>query len=163
VRPFASGLLILGLSALVPLQAHAAPSCPGFIDGRASQPDADRVYAGLALDAVRAGLAKDFPTLGRLVSPDARFEIWRGDASTSWTGPAGFSRMLGEVEPRGFQGTFARPGPVAIVLRRCVWDVTLLLRTKDPRTGVSMQFRFVDGRLTAATGREVEVLEGDIR
>ena len=161
--------LAAALIALIPMflwpGAGAAATCHGFVDGKVYPPDVDRFYAMRAINIVRAGLANDQPTLSDLVLQEAKFEIWRGDYATSarQAGSGGLMEMVADLKPTGFQFATVRPGPISVEPSKCIWDVTILFRTEEQETGVTMEFDFLDGWLVRASGREVEITEGDIR
>ena len=160
--------LILALATLVTLVAPAkasakATSCAGFLE-RSSPIDVNRFYATRAIDIVRAGLDGDKKSLDVLVSPIARFELWRGDTGTGRQGGvAGAIEMARNLAPTRFQTVSDRPGPISISPVKCEWTTFLLLRTQQPNTGINVRFKFVDGLLLEAVGHEVDLYEGDVR
>jgi hypothetical protein len=120
-------------------------------------------YARRAIDIVRAGLASDFARLRTMVSPDAGFEIWRGDYSTSArsSGPEGLARMARDIDARSFSVSVVQSGPIVITATDCKAEVTILFRGEASH-GAIVTFSFVDGVLTGAKGNGVDLIEGKI-
>ena len=157
-----SASLLLVSSAPV---AGEAAACPGFEGGRASRIEIDRFYVDRALGVVRAASANDTAVLSVAVADEARFEVWRGDYTSSArsTGPAGAIQMVEDVGPVRFEAQSIATGPIYYIPARCAWEVALLFRSDQSREGVSVTFRFLDGRLTSAVGHAVTLLEGNVR
>lgn len=145
--------------------AGEAAACPGFEGGRASRVEADRFYVDRALSVVRAASENDTAALSVVVADDARFEVWRGDYTSSArsSGPVGAIQMVQDVRPVWFEAQSVANGPISYLPFPCTWEVALLFRTGQPREGVSVRFSFLDGRLTSAVGHAVTLLEGNVR
>lgn len=138
-------------------------SCSGFGEGQASRFDVDQFYAKRAIGIVQAGWRGDTTALEALVAPQAEFEVWRGDYTTSARrrGVAGLVEMVHDVKPMRFQASAAYEAPVAV--SKCAWSVKVLFRTASPTTGVSIEFEFADAKLVQAKGNEVTLTEGNMR
>jgi hypothetical protein len=139
------------------------PSCAGFLAG-SSPLDVNRFYADRAVSIVRAGLDGDNKTLGALVSPIAKFALWRGDnAIGRQVGVAGAIEMARSLAGTRFQTMTNRPGPISISAVKCEWSAIVLFRARQPETSMNVTFKFVDGLLIEAEGHEVDLYEGDVR
>ncbi|MEG3152052.1 hypothetical protein U1769_19355 [Sphingomonas sp. ZT3P38] len=152
--------------ALVPAQATATQTlCPGFAEGNASPGAVDRFYVARAVTIVRAGLAADTATLATLVSPDAAFATWRGDYAIGGreTGVAGTVAWARDLNPSRFESSIDQRGPISVATPNCRQTARILFGTRDAGTGVNVTFEFLDGLLVRATGREVILVEGEIR
>jgi hypothetical protein len=160
------------LAAINPEQAGAqTPSCLGREPAPIALSDADLIFAVRALEIIRTALDGDEAGLVTLVSPDAEFQIWRGDYTTSARsrGVEGAVEMVRDLDPVSYQISVGSHGPIAIDLTQCAYDVTLLFRTNEldtgaePNTGVVLEFAFTDGLLVTATGYEVALFDGIVR
>lgn len=162
MKKLTSALVLLAASA--PMDGEAA-ICPGFEGGSASQIDADRFYVERALDVMRAAARKDTDALRTVVAEEARFEIWRGDYTTSARriGPDGAVEMVQDVKPIRFEAQSVAMGPIEFVPDGCSWAVDLLFRTDQPLEGVRVRFSFRDGKLISAVGNAVQLIEGEFR
>jgi hypothetical protein len=142
-------------------------SCPGIVDGKTSLVDAERFYGARAVSIVRAGLNNDLATLSTLVSPEAKFQIWRGDFGTSsrrQTGVPAILEMIQDLKPTRFQISVRNTGPLVISeAGDCKQSATVLFHTERAGTGFTITFDFVDGLLVRAEGYELDLSEGDIR
>jgi hypothetical protein len=139
-------------------------SCPGFVDGQASQFDADEFYANRAISIVRAALKNDAASLDSLVAAQAKFAISRGDYTTSArdSGVRGIMEMVRDVKPTGFQTSTTLRGPLSVLIEKCAWTAQVTLRTAKSDEGVVVKFDFVDGLLVQGTGHQVKLAEGDL-
>jgi len=68
-----------------------------------------------------------------------------------------------DLNPTRFQIAVIQPGPVTAVATRCTWSTTILFRTPDEETGVTVTFAFADGLLVKAVGQQVALREGPVR
>ena len=154
----------LGIAWVAPAKAsNIKASCAGFLQG-SSPVDVNRFYADRAVSIVRAGLDGDTKALGALVSPIAKFVIWRGDNGTGrQVGTAGVIELARSLAGTRFQTMTSRPGPISISAAKCEWSAIVLFRTRKPETGINVTFKFVDGVLVEAEGHEVDLYEGDVR
>ena len=162
-------MIVIGIAALFfitssPVVSESAP-CPGFENGQVSRIDADSFYVQRVLSILRAASREDMTTLNSLVASDARFEIWRGDYTSSAreTGPSGAIQMARDVNPLVFEAQSAATGPISVMPTQCSWEITILFRSDQPSQGVSIKFDFRDGALASATGSGVALIEGNVR
>ena len=157
-------LFVLGLP---PVQATAKQrACPGFPEGSATSPtEVDRFYLARAVAIVRAGLAGDTATLGTLISPDATFFTWRGDYATGGrkSGVAGAIAWAKDLNPSRFESAIDQLGAIAVTPSACEQTTRILFRTPDAAKGVTVTLEFVEGQLVRASGRELLLVDGDIR
>ena len=156
------GCIALTVFAVGPGANAEVASCP---NGRTSPFDLDQFYAKRAITVVQAALRNDPATLDALVAPQARFEVWRGDYTTSARrhGVPGLLEMVRDVGPTGFLISTVRPGPVAVSGAKCAWSASVLFRTERRSAGVAVKLDFVDGILVRAMGNEVALTEGHFR
>lgn len=161
-----SSLTAVGALALLSPAAVTAQdlSCPGFEAGEANSMAADRLYVRRAINVVDRALANDLVGLSTLVAPEAEFEVWRGDSGLSPRDPGltGVAEFFRRLHPTSFQSTSGITGPIAVIQSECTWNVTVLFRTDEPDEGVSFEFKFHDGLLVSALGREVVLMEGSL-
>ena len=165
VPSFLLAALALLLSSLGSAAASTRPTCPGIENGRASRVETDQIYDRRAVQMVRAALLNDDRELSVYVAPDARFELWRGDYSSSARsrGILGAIEFARDLNPVHFEVASVQPGPIVALVPDCKWSVTVLFRTSEAARGVSVRFDFEDGLVTVATGNEVALLSGNVR
>lgn len=157
-------MIAVCLAVCAPLPAFAQAQCPGPAGEHISPTEVHAFYAARTAHIVRAGLREDPQALAKLVSPEARYEIHRGDAVISRSrGVAGVLEMIRYMEPAAFLTSAPVSGPISIVDPPCSASVQLLFRTKVPEKAFAMEFAFVDGLLVSAEGAEVTLVEGDLR
>lgn len=162
-------MIVIGIAALLfitsnPVGSEPVP-CPGFEGEQASRIDADTFYIQRVLSILSAASREDATILSSLVAGDARFEIWRGDYTSSAreVGPAGAIQMVRDVNPLRFEAQSAATGPIRFIPTQCSWEITVLFRSDQPSQGVSIHFSFRDGILASATGSGVALIEGNVR
>lgn len=135
-------------------------ACPSV----ASRIEADRLYVDRSLLIMKAAANGDVNVLNRLVASDAHLEVWRGDYTSAARskGPPGVIELVRDVNPTGYLTASSEIGPTRVQFSRCTWEVTLLLRTKEPEQAISVKFRYHYGRLSSAVGEAVTLIEGDV-
>jgi hypothetical protein len=164
VKGFILVSAVVGITWVAPAKANnIKASCAGFLE-ESSLVDVNRFYADRVVSIVRAGLDGDKQALGALVSPIAKFAIWRGDNGLGrQVGVAGAIEMARSLAGTRFQTMTNRPGPISISAKKCEWSAIVLFHTRKPETGFNVTFKFVDGLLVEAEGHEVDIYEGDVR
>jgi hypothetical protein len=159
-------LLAILASAATPVAAREAPrSCPGFGTGWASPSEVKQFYADRAVEIVRAAFARDEKALGEMISPAAKFEIWRGDYTSSAReiGVQGMLQMARDVKPSRYRIAIPLSGPISISSNPCHHDAAVIFDTERDAESVEIVFSFVDGKLAAAKGNAARLTQGSIR
>ncbi|KHK92987.1 hypothetical protein [Novosphingobium malaysiense] len=164
------GLTVFSISLAAPLAAFSdTETCPGFVRGASTQPDIDRTYAARAVSIMAAGLKNDARALSALVSPNAQFTVWHGDAAYSprdgrkrLGGVGGGIQFAHHVNPDRFQIVTIQSGPISVAPVKCEWSVNVLFLDQRHDAGISIAFKFVDGLLVEATGHQTVLYQGDV-
>ncbi|MDO7840995.1 hypothetical protein [Sphingomonas immobilis] len=160
--------ILTGLTLAVPrsVVAKAKPvACPGYHAGGSRPEEVERFYTLRAVAIVRAGLANDTVALMPLVSPTAKFSTWRGDYSTGsiLDGVPNAVFWSQDLKAFAFEKAIFVTGPITVQPLRCDQSTDILFRDQSKKTGVMVNFKFVDGILIKATGREAELTDGLVR
>jgi hypothetical protein len=145
--------------------AQTPAFCPGFELGGSNRSDIDEFYVGRALQIIQFANQEDRVSLAKLVAPEAKFELWRGDYTSSarQLGADGAIEWTRDLKPQRFQTGSPVEGPFAyLATEDCVWSVSILFRGGDAQTNVETAFSFRDGWLIAVRGHEVRLIEGDV-
>ena len=154
----AASMLVLA----VPAEAQST-SCPGVRHG-APRGEIERYFALRAVQIMQAGIAGDTARLRTMVSPQATFAIWRGDAGGGrLKGADGVIEMVRQLQPRGYQFTAGFDGPIAVTRFSCSAQADVLVRVEGDLPGVAMKFTFEDDILVSVTGSYVNLVEGSFQ
>ena len=165
-------IALIGLASLMmiapcnAIAGHAGSLCSGIEYGVSSPSDVDQYYAARAAEILQFAKQEDTSSLVALVAPEAKFNLWRGDYTTSarQSGPEGAIELARDLKPKHFLLWSPQSGPIAISgTPECKWSVSILSRGNDARSDFEMKFDFRDGLLVAAEGHQVALVESDVR
>lgn len=112
--------LLLGFSGNL-AESGTASACHNVPHRGASAVEIDQSYAERVIGILRAALSNNVGLLRTSVAPHARFELWRGDYSSSARhhGPRGAIEFVRDLQPAGIQLTSVRHGPRLIMAADC--------------------------------------------